>query len=64
MYLGIRVVDFGEPAGREFDRLRGLRLSVGTADLKVAAITISQGAVLLSRNLKDFKKIPGLKVED
>jgi tRNA(fMet)-specific endonuclease VapC len=33
-------------------------------DLKIAAITIVQGAMLLTRNLVDFRKVPGLKAED
>ncbi len=33
-------------------------------DLKIAAIAMSLGATLLSRNLADFKKVPELKVED
>jgi tRNA(fMet)-specific endonuclease VapC len=63
-YSGFRVLDFDESAAREFDRLRGLKLRTGSADLKIAAITISQNAILISRNLADFKKIPDLHVED
>jgi tRNA(fMet)-specific endonuclease VapC len=33
-------------------------------DLKIAATAIANNATLLSRNLKDFNKVPGLKVED
>jgi tRNA(fMet)-specific endonuclease VapC len=58
-YLGFEVLPFDEAAGREFDRLRSLRLRIGTADLKIAAIAISRRAILLSRNLRDFQKIPG-----
>ena len=35
----------------------------GTMDLKIAAIAISHNALLLSRNLLDFQKVPGLRVE-
>lgn len=41
-YVGFEVLDFDEPVGREFDRLHSLKLQVGTADLKIAAIAISQ----------------------
>ena len=63
-YLNFEVLDFDEPAGREFERLRSLKLRIGTADLKIAAITMANGATLLSRNLRDFTKVPGLRVED
>ena len=33
-------------------------------DLKIAAIVIAQNGILLSKNLKDFRKVPGLRVED
>jgi tRNA(fMet)-specific endonuclease VapC len=33
-------------------------------DLKIAAIVRARGATLLSRNLVDFRKVPGLKVAD
>lgn len=53
-YVGFEVLDFDELAGREFDRLRSLKLRIGTADLRIAAIAISQNALLLTRNLRDF----------
>lgn len=33
-------------------------------DLKIAAICIAHDAMLLSRNLVDFEKVPGLRVEN
>ena len=33
-------------------------------DLKIASIAIANDALLLTRNLSDFSKIPGLRVED
>jgi tRNA(fMet)-specific endonuclease VapC len=63
-YLGFEILDFDVDAAREFDRLRTFKLHVGATDLKIAAIALSQNAILLSRNLKDFKNIPGLQVED
>jgi tRNA(fMet)-specific endonuclease VapC len=64
MYLGFEVLDFDQAAGAAYDRIRSLNLRVGAADLKIAAIAISQNAVLLSRNLKHFESVPGLRVED
>ena len=60
----IRVLDFEEQAAAELQRLRRMKLLVGTLDLKIAAITLVHDATLLSRNLRDFRKVPGLKVED
>jgi tRNA(fMet)-specific endonuclease VapC len=33
-------------------------------DLKIASIAMSNQATLLTRNAKDFEKIPGLRFED
>lgn len=63
-YLTIEVLDFDAPAAAEFERLQGLRLRIGTMDLKIAAIALAHGATVLTRNLKDFGLVPGLRVED
>ena len=48
----------------QFEQLQKQHIRIGTMDLKIAAIAIANNATLLSRNLKDFSKVPGLKVED
>lgn len=63
-YCRVRVMDFDEPAALEFQSLVRARVRIGTMDLKIAAIARSLNATLLSRNLKDFRKVPGLRVED
>ena len=63
-YATTVLLDFDDAAARKFEELRNARLRVGTHDLKIAAITLVHDATLLSRNLKDFSKVPGLRVED
>jgi len=63
-YLKIEVLDFDARAAGEFKRLQDLRLRVGTMDLKIAAIALAQSATVLTRNLKDFGLVPGLRIED
>lgn len=36
--------------------------TIGTMDLKIAAIALGHGALLLSANLRDFQQIPNLHV--
>jgi tRNA(fMet)-specific endonuclease VapC len=60
----ITVLDYDEEAAVQFDRLRRSKLRVATMDLKIAATAISKDALLLSANLKDFQKIPDLRVEN
>src|SRR5947209_4935424 len=63
-YCHIPVVDFDERATATFGSLRRAGLRIGTMDLKIAAIALASDATLLSRNLSDFGKVPGLQVED
>ncbi len=55
---------FDDRAADEFELLRKKRVRIGTQDLKIAAITLVHRALLLSANLKDFRKVPGLRVEN
>ncbi|HEY3966002.1 MAG TPA: type II toxin-antitoxin system VapC family toxin [Planctomycetaceae bacterium] len=49
---------------RQFLKLRDQRIRIGTQDLKIASIALARDALLLSANLRDFTKVPGLRVED
>ena len=51
-------------AAEQFHRLKSRRFRVSTMDLKIAAIVLRHGATLLSANLRDFRQVPGLAVED
>ena len=63
-FRNILLLDFDERAGVEYQRLRRSRIRIGTMDLKIAAIVITHDATLLTKNLSDFHKVPGLKVAD
>ncbi len=63
-YSQINLLSFDGPSVAEFQRLKAERVRIGTMDLKIAAIALANNATLLSRNLKDFGKVPRLKVED
>jgi len=58
------ILTFNEASAVEFRKLRQARVRIGTMDLKIAAIVLAHGATLLTRNLVDFRKVPGLKIED
>ena len=59
-----RVLAFDAAAADRADYLQQIRLRVGTQDLKIAAIALTQNALLLSANLRDFSRVPGLWVEN
>ncbi len=60
----IPVLNYTEIIAVQFEELRRSRLRVGSMDLKIAAVALSQDGLLLSANLKDFQKVPDLRVED
>lgn len=59
-----RVLPFDDRSAVMFDDLRRQRVRIGTMDLRIAAIALSNEATLLSRNLADFGRVPQLRVED
>ena len=58
------LVPLDERAVDEFNILRKQRIRLSTPDLKIASIALVHDALLLSANLRDFKKVPGLRVEN
>lgn len=63
-FLQVEILGLTEAAAVEFQRLRKLPVRIGTLDLRIAAIALTHDATVLTRNLRDFQKVPGLKVED
>jgi tRNA(fMet)-specific endonuclease VapC len=58
------ILPFDEDAANHFHRLQRTRVRIGTMDLKVASICLAHDTTLLTRNLVDFEKVPGLRVEN
>lgn len=59
-----RILPYTESAIARVAQLKALRLNVRLMDLRIAAITLENGAVVVTRNRRDFERIPGLSVED
>jgi tRNA(fMet)-specific endonuclease VapC len=57
-------VPFDARAADRFEQLRRQKIRIGSQDLKIASIAIVQDALLLSANLRDFRMVPGLRVEN
>lgn len=63
-YLIAIVLPFDAPAAAIFQSLEASKLGIKTMDLRIAAIALSRGLILVTRNGRDFAKIPGLVIED
>ena len=64
MFRLFPLVPFDGASESEFQHLRAARLRVGTLDLKIAAIALTNGLTVLTRNRSDFGRVPGLALED
>jgi tRNA(fMet)-specific endonuclease VapC len=58
------IVPFDQTVESHFQQLWSLRLRVGTQDLKMAAVARANRLTLLTRNRRDFGRIPGLGLDD
>jgi tRNA(fMet)-specific endonuclease VapC len=63
-FVAAPVLPFDTAAATVFDGFVAQRLRMGTMDLRIAAIAVSNGLVLLTRNVSDFGKVDGLRTEN
>ena len=47
-----------------YESLLKQKLNVRKNDLRIAAIALEAGAVVVTRNVRDFRRVPNLAVED
>jgi tRNA(fMet)-specific endonuclease VapC len=58
------VLPFDKGASAVFDKVAASRPRIATMDLRIASIALSQGLTLLTRNSRDFSRVPNLVIED
>jgi tRNA(fMet)-specific endonuclease VapC len=63
-YSQALVLPFDSPALDRFNDLYKRRVRLGTLDLRIAAIALAKDCMLLTRNIRDFRKVPGSKLQD
>ncbi len=61
---GWDIVPFTAFAAVRYQTLLRQRLNVGGNDLRVASIALEFGAVVVTRNRRDFGRVPGVSCED
>ncbi len=59
-----RILPYTEAAIARVAQLKALRLNVRLMDLRIAAVAMENQAVVVTRNRRDFGRVPGLSVED
>ncbi len=64
----LEIAAFGTDAADAYGRIRaGLEKAgtpIGPLDTQIGSHALSLGAVLVTNNVREFRRIPGLKVED
>lgn len=58
LLAGIRILPFPEPAIARYEQLLALKLNVRKNDLRIAAIALENGAIVVTRNTRDFARVP------
>jgi len=58
------VLPFSEPAIVRFEQLKAMRLNIGSNDLRIAGIALELGAKVVTRNIRDFGRVPGIATID
>ncbi|HEY8748432.1 MAG TPA: type II toxin-antitoxin system VapC family toxin [Tepidisphaeraceae bacterium] len=60
----INVLSYDQSATAIEQRLKAGKLKIGAMDLKIASIAIASNAILITRNLADFRNVTELRTED
>ena len=58
------VLSWSDAAAAINVNLKTQRIRISTMDLRIACIVLANDATLLSANLRDFQKVPGLQVQN
>lgn len=64
LYSHFNILSFVETAISRYRSLHKLHLGVAGWDLRIAAIALDEEAIVVTRNLRNFQLVPGLKCED
>ena len=60
----LQILTFSEPAIARYEQLRSTYRRLGKNDLRIASIVLDKAGVLATRNVRDFRQIKGLQIED
>jgi tRNA(fMet)-specific endonuclease VapC len=59
-----RILPMGDSAIVRYETLKRMKLNIRKMDLRIASIVLDHGAKLVTRNVRDFERVPGLVVEN
>jgi len=63
-FSSITTIPFDIYCERQFQELRKQKIRISSQDLRIASNAIVHNIIVVTRNQRDFKHVPGLKLED
>ena len=63
-YSSVQLAHYTGLAIQRFLALNKLKLNIDPPDLRISAIALDSNATVVTRNVRDFQRVPGLIVED
>jgi tRNA(fMet)-specific endonuclease VapC len=63
-FAGCTILPMDRAAIARYTRLTAMKLNVKKMDLRIAAIALEYNATVVTRNVRDFGRVPGLAVAD
>jgi len=61
----LQIIDYDDAAIQRYEQLRKHKVKLSRTDLRIAScVLVNKEAILVSRNVRDFKQVPGLHIED
>ena|SRR5437879_2056447 len=60
----LQIVDYTQAAMQRYEQLRKQKVKIRRMDLRIAVTVLEYGGILVTRNSRDFKLVPGLEFED
>lgn len=64
MLSDFQLLQYNAKSNEIYQAFKSQRIRIGTQDLRIASIVLAHGGVLLTQNLQDFEKVPGLRIEN
>ncbi len=64
-FLGrVNILPFTVSSIVRWEQLKKAKLNVRSMDLKIASIALEYQAIVVTRNIRDFSRVPGVKTEN
>ena len=64
LFSQLEILGYDRTAEDYFRQFRQQRIRIGTQDLRIASISLTHSAIIVTRNRKDFGQVPNLIIED